>query len=284
MSIERKGIVDRIRTRDLRVLDRGPTAYTISHFLHYALRATLGRKVPRDHEWIHDEYQITKRFDWRPNLTFDDLVHSDDRIPKWILDEGRLRIGTERTVRLHLLSQLEQRILQFLPDGRGTVIEFGCGTGRNLFHLARTFPQLQLIGIELTPSTAEYARSTGRSAGLAVTIHTGDMTADWSLLHADVAFSVHAIEQLTYTFGKAIDNMASVARKGIVLFEPIRELYPWTLRGLAARFRNMTANYPKDLMRYVRRKPELKIEQTRILPSGNPVNPTIEVVASIVGR
>jgi len=281
----RKSLRDRVRTRDLRVFDRGPLAYTVSSALHYGLRVVMKHKVVRDQDQIHDEYQLTKRFDWREGLSVDDLILSDDHAKKWILRDDKLELGTERTVRAYLLARLESRIRELLPDGRGRVVEFGCGTGRNLFYLARKFPQLELVGLELTPSTVEYAQGISDREGFGVTFHVADMTADLSGLgRADVVFSVHALEQLPDAFPRAFDNMAAMSRRAVVLFEPVHELFPWSLRGIAARFRIKTANYLDGLFRYVKSKPDVVVEHAQALPYGTPLNQTVEVVTTVRPR
>lgn len=280
MNIQHKSLLERIRTRDLRVLDRGPFAYTVSNAIHYGLRAALRRQVPRDKAWIHDEYHVSKRAEhWRDNLSLDDLIMSDNQTKMWILKDGEITIGTERVIREYNLARLRDWIKKFLPDGRGRVVEFGCGTGRNLFYLARTFPDLELVGLELSPSSVEHAQQTAKREGFRISFQTKDMTGDCSdVAKADVVFSIHALEQLPSDFPKAFDNMMKVSRGGIVLFEPVHELFPWSLRGIAARFRLRNANYLNGLLSYVKSKRELEVEHAAAMPYGNPLNPTVELV------
>jgi SAM-dependent methyltransferase len=279
MSERHKTLMQRLRSGDLRVTNRGPMAYTLSSAVHYGVRVVLRKRIARDKSFVASEYQLTKRFDWRQNISLDELIFSDNQEEKWILADGELKRGTERMVRLHLLERLEARISELLPQGRGRVIEFGCGTGRNLFFLARKFPELELVGVELTPSTVEYANDIAKREGLRVKCFVGDMTGDCSHLgSADVVFSVHALEQLPTDFGLAFDNMVAASRDSVLLFEPVHELFPWSLRGVASRLRQKTANYLDGLLRYVKNKPEVELAYAAPLPYGTPLNQTIELL------
>ncbi len=54
-----------------------------------------------------------------------------------------------------------RQIIQDLPlpkDSNSTVVEVGCGTGYNLAYMAKRFPNLRLIGIEVSPDMAALSR------------------------------------------------------------------------------------------------------------------------------
>jgi SAM-dependent methyltransferase len=279
-----KSLRERIRTRDLRVLDRGGFAYTVSNALHYGLRAALRRQVTRDVKFVEEEYHVSKRGEhWRPQLSLDDLIYSDDTTQKWILKDGKLVVATDRVAREYLLARLSERIREFLPDGRGKVVEFGCGTGRNLFYLARTFPNLELAGLDLSESSIEHARQIAKQEGLNVKFEAADVTVDCSRFgQADVVFSVHALEQIPHLFTRAMENMAAMAKRGIILFEPVHELFPRSLRGLAARFRLRNANYLDGLLQHVEASPKLSVAHAAAMPTvGNPLNQTCELVVKV---
>lgn len=52
-----------------------------------------------------------------------------------------------------------------VPDG-GTVLEVGCGTGRNLILAARRWPQARLFGLDISEAMLETARTNAAKAGL----------------------------------------------------------------------------------------------------------------------
>jgi SAM-dependent methyltransferase len=272
---------DRLARRDLRVHSKGPIAYTISSALHYGLRAVLGRRVRRDQSHIQAEYHDANRDEyWRETFSIDDLIFGDDRTSKWILNQGRLEVGTDRTSRRYLLDRLVTRLRELLPAEGGSVIEFGAGSGRNLLHVAREMPGTLCRGLELTPSTVHHANEIAQGAGLDVQLSVGDMLQRSIPQRSyDVAFSVHALEQLPRDYAAAIENMMSVARRAVVLFEPVYELFPHSLRGFAARARIYNADHLDGLLHYLRKRSETRIEYAKAMPTvGNPLNQTAEIV------
>jgi S-adenosylmethionine-diacylgycerolhomoserine-N-methlytransferase len=64
------------------------------------------------------------------------------------------------------------------PPPGGTVLEIGCGTGRNLIAAARTWPDAQLYGIDISEAMLETARAKIARAGLSarITLAQGDAT------------------------------------------------------------------------------------------------------------
>jgi S-adenosylmethionine-diacylgycerolhomoserine-N-methlytransferase len=64
-----------------------------------------------------------------------------------------------------------------VPDG-GTVLEVGCGTGRNLILVARRYPTAQLYGIDISEAMLETARKSIERAGLSgrITLKQADAT------------------------------------------------------------------------------------------------------------
>lgn len=59
------------------------------------------------------------------------------------------------------------RLIQNLnPPPGGHVIEIGCGTGRNLIHAARRYPQAQFVGIDVSTEMLRTANKAIARAGL----------------------------------------------------------------------------------------------------------------------
>lgn len=63
------------------------------------------------------------------------------------------------------------------PEG-GTVLEIGCGTGRNLIQAARRYPKAKFFGFDISTMMLETARSNIKSASLEdrITVAEGDAT------------------------------------------------------------------------------------------------------------
>jgi len=280
MTSARPSLQERLKTRNLRIEHRGALVYGVSSFAHYGLRAALGKRVQRDVTQVMNEYDHESRTEhWKAETGLDDLILGDDRTEKWIIQGSKPVRGTVREAREYLLERLAARIEELLPEGRGSVVEFGCGTGRNLLYLARRFPNLQLTGIEITPKTVERARRTAEQHGLAVTFLEGDMTSPPEIEGTvDVAYSVHALEQLPRNFDRAVDAMLGLARRGVVFFEPVHELFPRTLLGVAARFRIYNADYLNGLLTYLQQSGARVVDAKAMTTAGYPLNHTTEVV------
>jgi S-adenosylmethionine-diacylgycerolhomoserine-N-methlytransferase len=64
-----------------------------------------------------------------------------------------------------------------VPEG-GTVLEIGCGTGRNLIKMARAYPSVRLFGLDISNEMLSSARASVARAGLShrITLVQGDAT------------------------------------------------------------------------------------------------------------
>lgn len=273
-------LMKRLKAGDLRIEDRGPFLFTASSFVHYGLRAMLRKRVQRNVAQVMDEYDRETRTEhWKPDIGVDDLILGDDHSERWILRDSKLERGTTRHARRYLLERLAANIIELLPDGQGTVVEFGCGTGRNLFYLAQRFPGLTLIGIELTPKTVERARAVARANGWEITFLVGDMTSPPEITRAvDVVYSVHALEQLPRAFRSAVDAMLNLASRGVIFLEPVHELFPPTMLGLAGRFRIYNADYLNGLLGYLKETNANVVKARALTTAGYPLNRTTEIV------
>jgi S-adenosylmethionine-diacylgycerolhomoserine-N-methlytransferase len=77
------------------------------------------------------------------------------------------------------------------PPPGGTVLEVGCGTGRNLIAAARAFPNARYFGIDISAAMLETARAKIAAAGLShrIELAQGDATAfDSTALFGVAAF------------------------------------------------------------------------------------------------
>jgi SAM-dependent methyltransferase len=272
----------RLRRGDLRIVDRGPLAYTASSVVHYGLRAAVGKRVNRTKPRVMEEYDGDVRSEYvKPDMTYDELVFSTAEQQCWMLLDGRVTYGYLRAVRERHLELLARRIEEYTSDN-DVVVEFGCGTGRNLFYLARRFPKLRLVGIELTPATVARARKMAERDGLRIEFIVGDMTQPVKLpAEASVAYSVHALEQLPgETSAAAVEQMLAVSRKATLFYEPVVELWDWSMRGVAGRFRNRNANYLRGLKGLLQRSPVNIVSARALGDAFNPFNETCEIVVT----
>jgi hypothetical protein len=112
-----------------------------------------------------------------------------------------------------------------------------------------------------------------------VRFEVADATRPLSFEPHDVAFTIHALEQIPDDFPRAVDNMLALSRKGTIFFEPVWERFPKNLLGLAARFRRYNANYLNGLLTNLESRSDVRIEYAEAMSTvGNPLNHTVEIV------
>lgn len=80
--------------------------------------------------------------------------------------------------RKYFLLGRDTLIARLAPPPEGTIVEIGCGTGRNLIAAARAFPDARLFGLDVSTAMLSTARGNIRSAGLEgrITLALGDAT------------------------------------------------------------------------------------------------------------
>jgi len=129
-----------------------------------------------------------------------------------------------------------------VPAG-GTVLELGCGTGRNIIRAAQTFPDARWFGLDISDAMLETARGNIRAARLdRVTLATGDATAfDPQALfgqrHFDRVFFSYALSMIPgweRAVARAADCLAEGGSLHIVDFGEQDRLPRWFRSGLRA--------------------------------------------------
>lgn len=68
--------------------------------------------------------------------------------------------------RKYFLLGRDTLIAQLQPPPGGSVLEIGCGTGRNLIAAARAYPDAELFGLDVSSAMLSTARANIRRAGL----------------------------------------------------------------------------------------------------------------------
>jgi len=79
------------------------------------------------------------------------------------------------TRKYYLLGR-DRLIRDLAPPDTGTVLELGCGTGRNLITAARRYPRVRFYGLDISEQMLETARVNVEKAGLSdqITLNQGD--------------------------------------------------------------------------------------------------------------
>jgi S-adenosylmethionine-diacylgycerolhomoserine-N-methlytransferase len=82
------------------------------------------------------------------------------------------------TRKYYLLGR-DRMISELAPPSGGTVLELGCGTGRNLILAARRFPDARFYGLDISAEMLVTARASIAKAGLSdrITVAQADATA-----------------------------------------------------------------------------------------------------------
>jgi SAM-dependent methyltransferase len=203
------------------ITKRSPWRAAVEYPARRAARKLTGRSYARNAQAVLDEYEeVRRRFlekflasDW----SLDEFVHRDA--------DGRGGMGRTRTLRT-----LRDAVARYEPE---TVLEVGSGTGRNVLHLCSTLG-VKGIGLELTEAGTATGNAAAERYGLAATFQQADMREPWTIT-ADVAFSVHALEQIPDA-GPVIDRMQAHARKAVVMIEPFPDFWHG-VEGFASRQR-----------------------------------------------
>ncbi|NTW36423.1 MAG: methyltransferase domain-containing protein [Syntrophobacteraceae bacterium] len=109
-----------------------------------------------------------------------------------------------------------------------SIFEFGCGTGLNLLHLARMFPEKPLYGLDWAHSSCDIVNRLAKTQGLNLKAIRFDMYSPDSgldLTSADGVFTIGALEQLGTGFGPFLSFLCDKCPAMCVHFETMNELY-----------------------------------------------------------
>jgi len=99
-----------------------------------------------------------------------------------------------------------------VPPG-GTVLEIGCGTGRNLIAVARRYPSTRLYGLDISAEMLTTARAKIQAAGLTrrVTLVEGDATN----FDAEALFGVAHFDRVFFSYSLSmIPDWRAALRQG----------------------------------------------------------------------
>lgn len=101
------------------------------------------------------------------------------------------------TRKYYLLGR-DRMIAELDPPTGGTVLELGCGTGRNLILAARRFPQTHFYGLDISAEMLATARASIAKAGLSdrITVAQADATA----FDADALFGKSGFDRVFISY------------------------------------------------------------------------------------
>ncbi|MEO1694773.1 MAG: class I SAM-dependent methyltransferase [Pseudomonadota bacterium] len=153
----------------------------------------------------------------------------------------------------HLISDLK-------PPANGTILEIGCGTGRNLILAARAYPGTRLYGFDISDEMLQTARQNVERAGLSdrVTLAQGDAT----LFDVATLFGIGGVDRAfcSYTLSmippweqvmpQAMKALGPDGRFHVVDFGQQAKWPGWFRRGLHAWLAKFSV-HPRDDLRAV---------------------------------
>lgn len=101
------------------------------------------------------------------------------------------------TRRYYLIGR-DQLIAGLEPQPRGTVLEIGCGTARNLLHAARRYPNAKLYGVDISEEMLKTARASIARSRFRNTISVAQ--ADATTFSPDQLFGIESFDRIFISY------------------------------------------------------------------------------------
>lgn len=178
-------------------------------------------------------------------------VEATERMNRMYRRQRHIYDGTRR---FYLLGR-DQLIENLRPEAGASVLEIGCGTGRNLVQAARRFPGAKLFGIDISTEmlTSAIASISRRGLGCRIRVAHGDATGfDPQLLfgipafdHVMVSYSLSMIPAWNRVIESALLHLKPGGRLHIVDFGR-QERLPRIARVLLLRWLDLFDVTPRD--------------------------------------
>jgi S-adenosylmethionine-diacylgycerolhomoserine-N-methlytransferase len=178
-------------------------------------------------------------------------VEATERMNRMYRRQRHIYDGTRR---YYLLGR-DQMIENLRPEACASVLEIGCGTGRNLVQAAQRFPGAKLFGIDVSTEmlTSAIASISRRGLSSRIRVAHGDATGfDPQLLfgvpafdHVMVSYSLSMIPAWTRVIESALSHLKPGGRLHIVDFGQ-QEHLPGIARALLLRWLKMFDVTPRD--------------------------------------
>jgi len=160
------------------------------------------------------------------------------------------------------------------------IVELGCGFGSRLFSLRMLGMNNPLEGYDISQNGICCAKAINEYFGCKIKFGVIDLTKpfDESVLNNKTVFTNHSLEQLKHYTPQVINNIVKGKPKQVLHFEPVRELFGFSLYDLVYKQHNAFADYQNNLLSTLKKfesKKLVKITKTeRLHFSTNPFNET----------
>lgn len=151
------------------------------------------------------------------------------------------------------------RIIQDAFGESKVIVELGCGYGYNLFSLALAFPNLRLIGLDISSNGIIAARMIARYFGLDDRVQFAhlDLTRiddpGYSILQGHDVFTYYCLEQIPRNTEQVIRNIVMASPRRVMHIEPAAELLNlWKPRDWVNYLYVKSMDYQTRLIRVLR--------------------------------
>jgi hypothetical protein len=162
----------------------------------------------------------------------------------------------------------------YLGDAK-RIVEFGCGTGTNLFQIHNLLPQAHLVGCDWARPSQEIigliADATGADlTGVHFDMRTLEGRESVPLDASTTILTLHAMEQLGRDFSPFLDYIVASKPKLVVHLEPIVELYSAANEfDAAAVAYHRKRGYLEGFLPALQNRSDVEIVETRRLGFGS---------------
>ncbi|UCG61750.1 MAG: class I SAM-dependent methyltransferase [Candidatus Zixiibacteriota bacterium] len=113
-----------------------------------------------------------------------------------------------------ILMRYLNEVLNSSPSGRKRVVDVGCGTGHGTIAIARHFPEVDFVGLDLSAASIRKAQDGAEEAGLRnIDFHQGDIRDRGSLPSDSFDLAICAgVQHHIKDSGRAFANLVSLIR------------------------------------------------------------------------
>lgn len=139
-----------------------------------------------------------------------------------------------------------------------SLMELGCGNGRNLREIRKHFPEQYLCGTDLSEAGVTICKE----HGFVARVGSGqDIPFPEKIV--DVTLTYHTLEQMRYIIEETIEEIKRVTQHYVICFEPLFEL-----QNLYGKFHNWNKGFVKGLP-FLFEKHNVEILEMRVLNVGS---------------
>lgn len=185
--------------------------------------------------------------------------HYETEQPRVCWYKGRLTLATAGAVREHTIELLVEALKSV---GAKSVLEVGCGDGNNLALIKTALPDVRVAGVDISDGRIAFAKKYHSEHGNDVELSVENATGlSFSTDEFDVVYSLYCLEHLPVEYPEAIREMLRVAKKKVVLIEPVAEYF-----GPVQRLYMFAMEYIRGLPRFLE-KEGIDVESVELLSS-----------------